>query len=145
MPFLENCDDALNRLAKSPTFAMSLGAKELFHTNFLAFLLETEVEELACVRQNLISLFFGENPPSRVLTWREKQNFDLIILPVPENGRPLPTKGVLIEAKLKSIPTRRQLDQYTQKFRRDKGVDFQFDDDGIQRTFETPNAQIEYR
>ncbi|APW39541.1 hypothetical protein RD110_21910 [Rhodoferax koreense] len=42
-------------LARSPSFAMSLSAEELFHTNFLGFLLESEDEQLEDVRRALRS------------------------------------------------------------------------------------------
>lgn len=44
-------------LARSPSFAMSLRAEELFHTNFLGFLLESEDEQLEDVRRALSSAF----------------------------------------------------------------------------------------
>ena len=35
----------LSKLKESPTFAMSRGGRELFHTNFIAFILD--IEDLA--------------------------------------------------------------------------------------------------
>jgi len=40
-------------LAWSPSISMYLGAEELFHTNFLGFLLESELEQLEDVRRAL--------------------------------------------------------------------------------------------
>jgi len=129
---------------------MSLGAKELFHTNFIAFLLESDEEALKQVRENLITLFFGHSRVQRVRTWREAKNLDLVILPAPKDhaidvdAERLPLSlgvlcdieesaeddvplAVVIEAKLKSIPTVRQLDDYNELLA--KGVEFALNDE----------------
>jgi len=108
-------------LARSPTFAMSLGAKELFHTNFLGFLLESNNNDLEGVQKALrealgFRVLAGEL--SRCFVWREKKNLDLILVPVASGGdpqqadTPVPNRALVVEAKLKSIPTREQLDRY---------------------------------
>ncbi|WP_298214546.1 hypothetical protein [Acidovorax sp.] len=56
-----------NALTNSATFAMSLGARELFHTNFLGFLLESDRDELkglqVALRQALsFEVAQGESP-----------------------------------------------------------------------------------
>ena len=140
--FPGNCDVALEYLRKSPTFAMSLGAKELFHTNFLAFLLEIQSDDLALVaiQKNLKRLLFGHNEIGRVITWREKYSLDLVIMPAPvtgNNGQGVGLDGigqntnattiaVVIEVKLKSIPTQQQLNEYDLKLK--SGIIFELDD-----------------
>ena len=115
--FPDNCEDVLELLKKSPTFAMSLGAKELFHTNFLAFLLENPSEDpaLKIIQTELKKLLFGDEKIGRVITWREKYSLDLVIMPAPvsstegvasldvdlKGGSPFAI-AVVIEAKLKS-------------------------------------------
>lgn len=80
-------------------FALSRGAKELFHTNFLAFVLEldeeaidsTDQHSLREVRRALLTRIFGSNPPSRVVAWREAQSLDLVLAAAPttsKNGLP---------------------------------------------------------
>ena len=103
---------------------MSLGAKELFHTNFLAYLLENESDDrtLIDIQKKLIEKLFGHNKIDRVITWREKFNLDLVIMPEPKSGNGNAFIGsadwskdvivVVIEAKLKSIPTKIQLEKY---------------------------------
>ena len=83
--FPDNCSGYLADLRKSPTFAMSLGAKELFHTNFLAYLLENQSEDkkLQCIQSKLKNLLFGHDGIGRVITWREKYSLDLVIMPAP--------------------------------------------------------------
>lgn len=133
--FPNDCFEILKKLRDLPTFAMSLGAKELFHTNFLAFLLESDDEDLKSVRGELCNLFFGYPYLGKVRTWREQSDLDLVILPAPRadigslSSKHVPLSAlchidegadmekdlvVVIEAKLKSIPTERQLIDYSQ-------------------------------
>jgi hypothetical protein len=140
--FPGNCEVALEYLSKSPTFAMSLGAKELFHTNFLAFLLEykSNDETLKSIQTRLKKLLFGHNKIGRVITWREKYSLDLVIMPalileekelrldlidLESKESPL-TIAVVIEVKLKSIPTQQQLEEYDLKLK--SGITFELDD-----------------
>jgi hypothetical protein len=136
--FHNKCKGALESLSKSPTFAMSLGAKELFHTNFLAFLLEIQSQDQALIdiQSELKVLLFGHGNIGRVITWREKYSLDLVIMPAlilegnklcldgidPES--PL-TIAVVIEVKLKSIPTQQQLEEYDLKL--ESGITFELD------------------
>lgn len=133
--FPSNCKRLLEALDRSPIFAMSLGAKELFHTNFLAFLLESNDGTLKVVRDALINLLFGgEIGP--VVTWREKSNLDLVIVPRScieaasigqRNSRcsSKPIIAVVIEAKLKSLPDAGQLKSYNEKL--GQGIDLELD------------------
>jgi len=130
---------------------MSLGAKELFHTNFLAFLLENHDPSVATIQDDLKDLLFGHRNVGRVITWREKESLDLVIMPAPRltrSGDPdldysctcancrsniikrktdyCDTIAVVIEAKLKSIPTDAQLVKYDTKLA--KGIIFDLDD-----------------
>lgn len=142
MTLAEKCKDQLSELKRSPSFIMSLGAKELFHTNFLAFLLETSSEDdsFICIQNKLKELFFGCKNVGELLTWRERGNFDLVIIPKKyfevnfaqeknDDANSLQNSNVLavvIEAKLKSIPTAFQLSNYSEQLK--KGVSFQFRD-----------------
>lgn len=109
-------------LINSATFAMSLGAKELFHTNFLGFLLESDRDELkglqVALRQAL-SFEVTQGEQARCIVWREKAHLDLILVPVlvepAPNGDDAPaTRALVVEAKLKSIPTKQQLTRYSE-------------------------------
>ena len=140
--FPENLKGVLGHLSKSPTFAMSLGAKELFHTNFLAYLLEYQSEDQALkkIQTNLKELLFGHEKIGRVITWREKYSLDLVIMPALildgkelrldgidlESMEPPLTIAVVIEVKLKSIPTQQQLEEYDLKLK--SGITFELND-----------------
>lgn len=90
-------NDSFEYLKKSPIFAMSLGAKELFHSNFWAWLIETE-DEFAKV------FFEGIDCAAITAVQREHKNMDLEIS--------INNKKFIVENKLKSMATIKQLDKY---------------------------------
>src|SRR3569832_1459585 len=72
-------------LAQRATFAMSLGAKELFHTNFLAFLLEScddQLAELQKALRDVLGLPVQAGEITARAVWRERHNLDLIVVPL---------------------------------------------------------------
>lgn len=96
--------DWLCELKKSPIFNMSLSSKELFHSNFIAWVLETYPKQMA--------EFFSEklsNVDEITEIQREKQNIDISFK--------LGNTVVLIENKVKSIANIEQLQKYTDKFK----------------------------
>lgn len=111
-------EEAVKRLVpelnKSPTFAMSLGAKELFHTNFLSFLLETDLEPIKALAKSLKVKLLGPDFDGAVWAFRESKNMDLMVVPQDLNSNAV-WSMVVIEAKLKSIPELSQLDGYERK------------------------------
>lgn len=134
---IASTQDQRDILQRSVTFAMSRGAKELFHTNFLSYVLEADVEgddqqAFTDTKKKLLQLLFGVPNVKRVVTWRERRNLDLVILRLPQvegnvmqldGGLALPPVNrtrsestevavVVVEAKLKSLPTIEQLDRY---------------------------------
>jgi hypothetical protein len=100
-----------NELKNSPVFALSLGGKEITHTNFLAFLLETENVEYLPVRKNLRNVFGIDEAATSICVEREKHNFDLLITTTSTGLESV----VLIEAKFKSLPSKEQLMAYEDK------------------------------
>lgn len=116
----ERCKEQLDELSKSASFIMSLGAKELFHSNFLAFLIESDAEIPKNIQNNL-KKYFELEPDKKVYIWRDKNNLDLVLIQADieneyswENCIP---KIVIIENKLKSIPTVKQLEDYDNKLK----------------------------
>lgn len=118
---LDQTKSARNALATLATFAMSLGAKELFHTNFLGFLLESQdgrLKDLQLALRELLKIPLQAGEVSYCAVWREKYNLDLIIIPLVEDrdGVSLSaTRCAVIEVKLKSVPTSLQLEGYLGK------------------------------
>lgn len=123
----------LRKLKDSPLFILSLGSKELFHSNFLYGLINAGVlgtldgknitgRELFTKAFNIIS----EKPVVPTGNWeakREKMNFDLSLW---ENEKVVSKKGkeeikekcvLVIENKMKSVPRASQIQDYQNKFK----------------------------
>lgn len=140
----------LRNLGKSPAFAMSRGGRELFHTNFLAFILEeksSENEYLNAFKKHIIYAFFGsESKVSKVRALREKSNLDLILIPEITADSIQNFEIVIVEAKIKAIPNNEQLIKYNLKLTNGLGVEF--DDDNTPKikldNQQRPPVQIEY-
>lgn len=99
----------IERLKKSPVFSMSLGSKELFHSNFWAYLMEQE----EC--KEFIKFFFKDiEDCSDVEIEREDKNRDLVIYSK--------NKEYVIENKIKSYPDRSQLERYSNETNLEQGV-----------------------
>lgn len=97
---MNNYEFHINRLKKSPIFAMSLGSKELFHSNFWAFLIEQEET------REFIKVFFKNFPISNFKeVKREDKHRDITICD--KDG-----KEFVIENKIKSYPDKEQLEKY---------------------------------
>lgn len=110
----------LRELSKQPIFHMSLADKELFHSNFLAWLGGTDytreyfllvLEGLAGKRFSWHNDFLNNHVDYRVA--REYNHFDLCILKRTTKSKELPL--VVLENKNKSIPTITQLKGYKAK------------------------------
>lgn len=84
--------DKYEQIKKSPLFWVSLSSKELFHTNFIAWALETEEDNL---NSQVFSILFKEKLKTEIIVEREKDNIDLRIK---ANG-----KTFIIENKVKDI------------------------------------------
>lgn len=122
---------------------MSLGAKELFHTNFLSYLLESREPGLSRLQLSLRDIFGiaqKENEEAWCFTYRELSSLDLIIVPVKrlqrknakadEEGddrdfQPSGSTASVIEAKLKAISTIGQLERYDKKLSRGVRIQWQ--------------------
>ncbi len=89
----------MDALKRDPVFAMSLGSKELFHSNLLGWFIEHHPAVAEAVTE--------ESGP--VTVKREKQNTDLLIL---ADGRP----PLVIENKVFSLPDWEQLERIAGKF-----------------------------
>jgi len=96
-------DQIIDGLKQSPLFQLSLASKELFHSNFLAWLCVTYPDHAG----RLFAAFLNYTPPTcqGLRAQREWHNIDLLLN--------YPGGGVLvIENKVKSLPVRDQLDEY---------------------------------
>lgn len=99
---------AIQELNKSPIFALSLGGKELSHSNFWKWLIDLEIGG----KHQFIEVFmpgFDENGFKFEEVKREEGNRDISIH---FNDNEEKEKCFVIENKLKSIPTKKQLLDY---------------------------------
>lgn len=104
-------EEQLQRLNRSPLFAISLSGKELSHSNFWAWLLEQEVEG----KHPFIEVFipdFYQNGCTFISVEREKKHVDLTIT---YKNKANETEVLIIENKIKSIPTKEQLMRYEEE------------------------------
>ena len=84
--------DVVDKLRNNPVFRMSLASKELFHSNMLAWLLEScdsDDNLLSEIAKALAKLFMpkqdSENGYKVLTVLREKSHLDLIIVFLPDN------------------------------------------------------------
>jgi hypothetical protein len=106
----------LEELHQNPMFRISLGSKELFHSNFLAFLWDCDKQAFLNVINDLLpegkKINVNELLGKEGLTiYREKENLDLCICHTENNKECI---DIVIENKVKSIPYIEQLDEYRQ-------------------------------
>lgn len=96
-------DQVLNELKSSPLFNLSLSSKELFHSNFLAWIGELYPVEVG----KLFEAFLPHLPTSSesIKVYRERHNIDLTL--EYSHGDTL-----IIENKVKSLPYLNQLEGY---------------------------------
>lgn len=95
----------IENLKKSPMFNLSLSSKELFHSNFIDWLISVESVLMSDLFTNLLNQKIVIDKCSR-----EKNNFDLMI---DCEGN----KQIIIENKFKSIITEQQLKRYNEKLK----------------------------
>lgn len=111
-----NLETILNGLNANPIFRMSLGSKELFHSNFLEYLFSINKEAFIKMINdfNLGSIQLQNGVVYQI--GRELENFDLCIYHT-VNGKEDGKKvyDLVIENKVKSIPYKTQLMDYVGK------------------------------
>jgi len=120
---IHDFEKCVNELNNSSMFYMSLGSKELFHSNFLQWLSVTDWEFFIEIMHTLSgqkeAFWWKSIDQSRIEVRREFRNFDLSIwiLDNPneteEEERWIPV--LILENKMKSLPYREQLEEYVHK------------------------------
>lgn len=106
----------LEELHQNPMFRISLGSKELFHSNFLAFLWDCDKQAFLNVINYLLPKGKKINvnellKKDKLTIYREKENLDLCICHTENNKECI---DIVIENKVKSIPYIEQLNEYRQ-------------------------------
>ena len=110
----EDATEQIDQLRASASFCLSLGSKELFHSDFLYWLGGTYPEEMGVIFAPFLKDQSGD---CSLAEWpqREKQNIDLQFKF--RNGAEL-----VVENKVKSIPSEDQLARYTENQLRQTGA-----------------------
>ena len=100
-------DEAINYLKISPMFNLSLSSKELFHSNFLYWL--STLDENKRIFNDLVQSIGVDVNNWSDTTWEVKREFkSLDVCVIDKEGKIL----LVIENKVKSIPTIEQLKSY---------------------------------
>lgn len=106
--------EIIEGLNENPIFKMSLGSKELFHSNFLEYLFNIEL-----IPKSFIKMINGLHPDGIQLhedmeykLAREKEGFDICIY---HKEGEKEVYDLVIENKVKSIPYKKQLMDYVEK------------------------------
>lgn len=111
------------RLKNNPIFQMSLGSKELFHSNFIAWLAFKYPKRIGNIFSKALSLKgdyeIYEDDKSKIE--REKNKIDLKFNIRNNEGQ---VYKIVLENKVKSLPYLKQLTEYSAKFTKDNNVFF---------------------
>ena len=92
----------INKLSNNAMFNVSLTSRELFHTNFWAWMLRKYPKVFTPV-------FYPEyNKKDKIEVLREYKNIDLFLK--------IGDKSIIIENKLKSLSDKNQLERYNKQF-----------------------------
>lgn len=108
-------DARLNNLKKSPLFKLSLSSNELFHSNFIQWLLDHPNVKIATQAQASFCAFLDVQELKIIDPLREKKHKDLVLTLVDSAGNEL--RKVIIEIKVKSW---RDLDQLGKYYEQEK-------------------------
>lgn len=112
-------------LKQLPIFKLSLGSKELFHSNFLDFLWDIDHNMFIKIVNGLLpdDKIMPDGDCSKYFIGCEKEKFDICIYHLEECGKKSTKKiyDLIIENKVKSIPYKEQLEIYYNKAKDNKG------------------------
>ena len=120
-------ENIIENLKNNFLFQASLGSKELFHSNLIAWILEQENENGEYEALKIFLKTINAKVPlnslkkeNEIKISREENNIDLIIK-WKENEE---WNFVFIENKIKSIPTSTQLEEYNEKVKKYTNQEF---------------------
>lgn len=116
----------LEELKTNPIFKMSLGSKELFHSNFLEYIKEVDMELFLSIINRLLPANSKLLDRKDYKLSRELENFDLCLYHEEvtstkkkkdgqEQGKKQIVFDLILENKVKSIPRKEQLKEYEDK------------------------------
>ena len=112
----------LDDIGKLAIFKLSLGSKELFHSNFLEFLWEHDPDCFIGMINELLKKDGKSISTTRTyMLGREKEHFDVCLYHEEKGRRGMRTVyDLVLENKVKSLPDKGQLDRYVRDIERIK-------------------------
>lgn len=114
-PDMDVLEKDLEELGNSPLFRLSLASNELFHSNFIHWLLRNPDREVSDWSGRLFCAMIDVGERRIVDAQREKDHHDLVLGLGDDEGKK--TRKVIIENKVKSWRDRDQLGAYSEKAR----------------------------
>lgn len=123
----DNCIDIqikeiAESLKSSPLYNMSMANKELFHSNFLAWLGTSHPNVFKDIFSELLEKKWPDDLGEFTIE-REYKHYDISVMGKNESKK---IPRILIENKVKSVPTKKQLDDYREDENNDNNKDCQF-------------------
>ena len=123
----QNCTDIqikgiAESLKSSPLYNMSMANKELFHSNFLAWLGTSHPNVFKDTLSELLEKKWPDDLGEFTIE-REYKHYDISVMGK-NDSKKIPR--ILIENKVKSVPTKQQLDDYRKVEYNDNNKDCQF-------------------
>ncbi len=103
-------------LKSSPMFNVSLSSKELFHSNFIAWLISEYPNEMWNILSKYTDLETEKYKIKNDTIYREHKHIDIMFDIVEINGDENKTTKIIIENKVKSLPYTEQLEKYGERF-----------------------------
>ena len=114
--------ESAESLKKSPLYNLSMANKELFHSNFIAWLGTSYPN----VFKDVFSALLGNKWPDDLGQFtikREYKHYDISVMGEKESNN---TPRIIIENKVKSVPTKKQLDDYRTAEENNNNIGCQF-------------------
>lgn len=110
----QELNDILGELKMNPIFKMSLGSKELFHSNFLEYLWDLDNSRFIKMINSLLpkKKDIVLESEKEYFMGREKEKLDICIFHKEDKKE---VYDLVIENKVKSIPYKKQLEEYFSK------------------------------
>ncbi len=102
-----NTESLISELKESPLFNLSLSSKELFHSNFLAWICEKYPITFGKILSRHLGISENDSKNGIIKVYREQKKIDLIL--------EFECKRIIIENKVKSVPDKEQLIDYKKK------------------------------
>jgi hypothetical protein len=107
----------IESLKKSPLFNLSLSSKELFHSNFIGWVISNYPNEMWNIFSKYTDLDAKKFKIKENSVFREQNHIDIMFDVIEKDGDEKNEHKIIIENKVKSLPYFEQLQEYSKKFK----------------------------